>query len=102
MHRQPRVACTLASRSVYQCIVPEKHKKAVGEAEKSPTASMLFLVTTQEALQLKKGIVILWATAWRRAMPTAAGAKTTFAHEFHHETDHTMQMILYHKCLQAA
>jgi hypothetical protein len=30
-------------------------------------------------------------------MPTAAGAKTTIAHEFHRETDHTMQVILYNK-----
>lgn len=28
-------------------------------------------------------------------MPTAAGVKTAFAHEFHGKTDHTMQMILY-------
>jgi hypothetical protein len=30
-------------------------------------------------------------------MPTAAGAKTAFAHEFHRKTDHTMQVILYKK-----
>ena len=30
-------------------------------------------------------------------MPTAAGAKTAFAHEFHGKTDHTMQVILYKK-----
>jgi hypothetical protein len=63
-------------------------KKAVGEAEKSPTATMRFLVTVQEALRLKKGIIILWAVARRCAMPTAAGAKTAFAHEFRHETAH--------------
>jgi hypothetical protein len=30
-------------------------------------------------------------------MPTAAGAKTAFAHEFHGKTDHTMRVILYKK-----
>lgn len=28
-------------------------------------------------------------------MPTAAGAKTAFAHEFHGKTAHTMPVILY-------
>ncbi len=30
-------------------------------------------------------------------MPTAAVAKTAFAHEFHGKTGHTMQVILYKK-----